>query len=51
MEVDRARGKVSPLFKKGPFYGSVSTLLSLIVACKAGVFCRANDLDVELMGS
>ena len=31
MEVDRGRGYVSPLFKKGPFYGSVSTLLSLFV--------------------
>ena len=30
--VHRGRGYVCPLCKKGPFYGSVSTLLSLIVA-------------------
>ena len=31
MGVHRGRGQVCPLFKKGPFYRSVSTRLSLIV--------------------
>ena len=32
MRVHRGRGELSPLCKKGPFYRSVSTLLSFIVA-------------------
>ena len=32
VEVHRGRGRLCQLFKKGPFYRSVSTLLSLTVA-------------------
>ena len=38
--IHRGRGKVCPLFKKGPFYRSVSTLMSLIVPQSVRVLHR-----------